>query len=229
MSKLFMYGTSLEGIEELMVMIPNFQPRRNGIVINNYFNCRGGGENCKLSVINVDDSCRNCGYNDCNFKVNVDKKRYKDLVRECFGRIKNNSLGNRLKELSKNFKGEVFLNHHHKERFYNFLEGQDWKMGNIPPKFIAILFLLSADESLWKVSKHSIEQNGFNLKQVCLREINTEGYALYQTAKTISSGKECIRINELADRELIDDYIFKTIINSALINRYGTGLFLITK
>ena len=68
MSKLFMYGTSLEGIEELMVMIPNFQPRRNGIVINNYFNCRGGGENCKLSVINVDDSCRNCGYNDCNFK-----------------------------------------------------------------------------------------------------------------------------------------------------------------
>lgn len=123
MSKLFMYGTSLEGIGQLaveciqsplpmvkfldipgmrptiiyyinrvrasMVMVPNFQPRRSGIVINNYFNCRGGGgENCKLSVINVDDSCRNCGYNDCNFKVNVDKKRYKDLVMECFGRIK---------------------------------------------------------------------------------------------------------------------------------------------
>ena len=39
MSKLFMYGTSLEGIEQLMVMVPNFQPRRSGIVINNYFNC----------------------------------------------------------------------------------------------------------------------------------------------------------------------------------------------
>lgn len=38
MSKLFMYGTSLEGIEQLMVMVPNFQPRRSGIVINNYFN-----------------------------------------------------------------------------------------------------------------------------------------------------------------------------------------------
>lgn len=194
MSKLFMYGTSLEGIGQLaveciqsplpmvkfldipgmrptiiyyinrvrasMVMVPNFQPRRSGIVINNYFNCRGGGENCKLSVINVDDSCRNCGYNDCNFKVNVDKKRYKDLVMECFGRIKNNHLRERLKELSKNFKGEVFLNHHHKERFYNFLQGQEWETDDIPSRFIAILFLLTADEGLWKVSRNLIKPNG---------------------------------------------------------------------
>ena len=40
MSKLFMYGTSLEGIEQLMVMVPNFQPRRNGI---------------KLFIDNMDD------------------------------------------------------------------------------------------------------------------------------------------------------------------------------
>jgi len=71
--------------------------------------------------------------------------------------------------------------------------------------------------------------DGFGLKEICLRDIDTGGYALYQTAKTLSTGKECIRINELADRELIDDYIFKVIINSALINRYGAGLFLITK
>lgn len=42
-------------------------------------------------------------------------------------------------------------------------------------------------------------------------------------------GKECIRINELADKDLIDDFIFKAIINSGLINRYGAELFLITK
>ncbi len=41
MSKLFMYGTSLEGIEQLMVMVPNFQPKRSGIVIDNYFNWEG--------------------------------------------------------------------------------------------------------------------------------------------------------------------------------------------
>ena len=35
MSKLFMYGTSLKEIEQLMVMIPNFQPKRSGIVLIN--------------------------------------------------------------------------------------------------------------------------------------------------------------------------------------------------
>jgi len=229
MSKLFMYGTSLEGIEELMVMIPNFQPRRNGIVINNYFNCRGGGENCKLSVINVDDSCRNCGYNDWNFKVNVDKKRYKDLVMECFGRIKNNSLRNRLKELSKSFKGEVFLNYQHKERFYNFLQEENWQTHDISSRYIAILFLLTADEILWKNSKEILKDNKIDLKKICLKDTDTNAYALYQTAKTLSSGRECIRSNELADKELIEDMTFKAIINSALINRYGAGLFLITK
>lgn len=45
-SKLFMYGTPLEAIEQLMVMVPNFHPRRSGIIINNYFNYEGGDENC---------------------------------------------------------------------------------------------------------------------------------------------------------------------------------------
>ena len=229
MSKLFMYGTSLEGIEQLMVMVPNFQPRGSGIVINNYFNCQGGDRDCKLSVINVDDSCKNCGYNDLKFKVNVDKKRYKDLIMDCFGKIKSNSLRERLKELSKNFKGEVFLNYQHKERFYIYLQNQDLDIHNISARFIAVLFLLTADDGLWRVSKHLIKLDGFNLKEICLRDIGTNGYALYQTVKTISSGKECIKINELADRDLIEDMTFKAIINSSLINRYGAELFLINK
>jgi len=212
-----------------MVMVPNFQQRRSGIVINNYFNCQRGGENCNDNVINVDDSCNNCGYIGSNLKVNVDKKRYKDLVMDCFGRVKNNSLRERLKGLSRNFKGEVFLNYQHKKTFYNFLQEQDLDTNKIPSKFISILFLLTSDENLWKVSESHILNVKFYLKQICLRDIDTNGYALYQTAKILLTDKECIRINELADRELIDDYIFKAIINSALINRYGAELFLINK
>lgn len=32
-----MYGKSLEGIEQLIMLMSNFYPRRSGIVINNYF------------------------------------------------------------------------------------------------------------------------------------------------------------------------------------------------
>ena len=96
MSKLFMYGTSLEGIEQLavecnqsllptvefldipdmrpttiyfinrvrasMLMVPNFQPRRSGIVINNYFNCQGGGKDCNCNVLNVNNRWNKYGY-----------------------------------------------------------------------------------------------------------------------------------------------------------------------
>lgn len=140
MSKLFMYGTSLEGIEQLMVMVPNFEPRRSGIVINNYFNCGGGAKDCNCNVINVSKGLDKCGYIGSDFKVNVDKKRYKDLVMECFGKIKNNSLRNRLKELSKNFKGEVFLNHNHKERFYNVLQNNGSDINDINQGILLFYF-----------------------------------------------------------------------------------------
>lgn len=224
-----MYGTSLEGIEQLMVMVPNFQPRGSGMVINNYFNCQGGGKDCDISVINVDDNCKNCGYDDWNFKINVDKKRYKDLVMDCFGRIKNKSLRDRSKGLSKNFKGEIFLNNQHKERFYNFLQEENWETDNISSRFLAILFLLSADKNLWRNSEEILKDNKIDLKKICLKDIDTNAYALYQTVKTLLSGRECIKINELTDKDLIEDITFKAVINSALINRYGTELFFITK
>ncbi len=154
---------------------------------------------------------------------------YKDLVRECFVKINNYFLKERLKSLVKNFKGEIFLNHKHKERFYNSLQNQDQDIYNISSRYIAILFLLTVDESLRRNSEDIVKLNRIDLKQICLKEINAEGYALYQTAKTILTRKECIKINEPADEELIDDMTFKAIINSALINRYGAEIFLITK
>lgn len=186
-------------------------------------------KDCSCNVINVSKKLDKCEYIDLDFKVSMNRKRYQELVMDCFRKINNNSLRERLKELGKYFKGEVFLNHHHKERFYNYLQEQDLDTNKIPSRFIAILFLIIAYEGLWKVSVSHIIESKFDLKQICLKEINAEGYALYQTAKIISTGKEYIRINELVDRDLIDDYIFKVINNSVLINRYGTELFLINE
>ena len=229
MSKLFMHGTSLEGIEQLMMLVPNFQPRRSGIVINNYFNCGGGSKDYNCNVINVNKRCNDYGFIHSDILSNVDKVGYKDLVKECFGKIKNYSLKDRLKLLTSNFKGEIFLNHSHKERFYQVFHKQDIDIHDISPRDIAILFLLTADDMLWKVSEHSVRPNRFDFSQMHLKQINTDAYALYQTAKTISTGKEYIKINEIADADLIDDITFKAIINSVLIVRYGTDIFLITK
>ncbi len=119
MSKLFMYGTSLEGIEQLMVMVSNFQPRRSGIAINNYFNCQGGLGNCNCNDINTNRDWNKCGYIGLNLKTNVGSFRSKDLVKECFGRINN--------------------------YFLTFFRKQDVDIYDISSRFIAILFLLTAE------------------------------------------------------------------------------------
>ncbi len=43
--------------EQLMMLAPNFPPRRSGIVINNYFNCEGGVKDCNCNLINVRNGC----------------------------------------------------------------------------------------------------------------------------------------------------------------------------
>lgn len=61
-------------------------------------------------------------------------------------------------------------------------------------------------------SNFKINMDRFSYKDLvreCFRKINTEGYNLYQNAKTISSGREWIKIVELTDKELIDNMIFK--------------------
>lgn len=229
MSKLFMYGTSLEGIEQLMMLVPNFEPRRNGIVINNYFNCKGGIKDCNCNVINFSNGCNSCEYIHSDILSDLDKVGYKDLVKYCFGKIKNYSLKDRLKLLTNNFKGEIFLNYNHKERFYSALNEYDIYIDDISPRHIAVVFLLTSDEILWNLTEHTVRSNEFDFGKTHLREISTEGYALYQMAKTIWTGKEYIKINEIADADLIDDTAFKVIINSALIVKYGLDIFLITK
>jgi len=212
-----------------MMMAPNFSPRESGIVINNYFNCEGGVINCNCCKSNLRG--RTCT-NIClclKEKLKGDEIKYKDLIRDSFGKINNYALRIRLKLLSNNFRGEIFLNYRHKERFYSVLNKEEMNIKDKTSSYISILFILTADETLWKLSQHSVNSNGFDFSQVHLRQINTEIYALYQTAKTIWTGKKYIKISEIADIDLIDDTGFKTIVNASLLSRYGADVFSIIK
>ena len=229
MSRYFMYGTSLEGIEQLMMLAPNFPQRRSRIVINNHFKCKGGIKICDGCVAKVTSRGNP---NDCfcfKEKLEADEIEYQDLIKDCFERLRNYALKDRLKLLSNSFAGKFFSDHSHKERFYRVHHEQDIDIWDRSPSYLAVIFLLTADEVLWDISKHAVCLNGFDFSHIHLRQISTEGYALYQTAKTIWSGKEYIRISEIADRELIDDRAFKIIINASLIAKYGADIFSIKK
>lgn len=168
MSKYFMYDTSLGGIEQLMMLAPNFPSRRSGIVINNHFNFEGDIKTCNSCGSNIKSRCNAC---DCIYlktRLNNDEIRYTDLLKDCFGRIKNYALKGRLKLLSNSFTGELFLNHNHKERFYNIHHKQGIDIEDRTPNYLAVLFLLTADEVLWNISEHAVCVNGFDFSHMHL-------------------------------------------------------------
>lgn len=94
-------------------------------------------------------------------------------------------------------------------------------MQNTKKQNPALLYLLTANEQLWDRAKDHIYPNKIALSEIPLTGINTTCYALFQAAKTIASGKLHIKENELADKTLIGEVAFKTIIQSFLIARYG--------
>lgn len=62
-----------------------------------------------------------------------------------------------------------------------------------------------------------IHHKAIELDKISLKGISTNGYALYQAARTIMTGKSYIQITELADDSLISAYAFKAIINAFMI------------
>jgi hypothetical protein len=93
-------------------------------------------------VINIINRCNDWGYMHSSILSNFDKVGYKKLIKECFGKIKNYSFKNRLKLLANSFKGEIFLNNVHRERFYSVIYEQDFDIYDISPRYIAVIFLL---------------------------------------------------------------------------------------
>ena len=155
--------------------------------------------------------------------------RYNDLLKDCFSNIRNQAFKIRLRLLSAKFNGKIFINQMHERRFYNAVRKHDIKLGDRTSRYVAALFLLTADERLWILSEKTVYPTGFDFLTTNLKCINTKGYALYQMAKTLWAGREYIKISEIADRGFIDDYTFKAIINASLIARYGTKTLLIEK
>ena len=120
------------------------------------------------------------------------------------------------------------MSSYHKDRYLCLAQGsalfQSTKKQNL-----ALLYLLTANEQLWNRAKDHIYPNKIALSEIPLTGISTTCYALYQAAKTIANGKLHIKENELADKTLIGDVSFKTIIQSFLIARYGDEILSVKK
>ncbi|WKY46655.1 hypothetical protein Q5O24_09720 [Eubacteriaceae bacterium ES3] len=216
-----MYGSELQELEQLMMLVPNFLPRRSGVIVVQRI--RNEPEflqhgNCRKRI--TDYCATNKSYT-MSEQITAGDISYEELLARCFENSDSYSLKKRLADLIRKNDGEFFLNPIHESRFNTICRFQNQPIESRTTTYLATLFLLTADDKLWCAAKDYVYLDSFDFKRMHLNGINTDGYALFQMAKTLQRGQEYIKLNEISDKHLIGDRAFKAIIHSVLITKYG--------
>lgn len=228
MPKYFMYGSELQELEQLMMLVPNFLPRRSGVIVVQRIKNEVKLSELEESSYLVPGCCRAGMSSKFSKQLAAGEISYGEIICRCFEKCKSSNLNRRLELLVRNYDGNIFLDQIHCSRFRTVCRIQNVSIENRCPVYLATLFLLTADDKLWCAAKDHVYLDSFDFKRMQLKAINTDGYAIYQTARTIHSAKEHIKLDEIADKYLIGDQAFKVIINAILIARYGAGIFSIS-
>lgn len=215
MAKFFMYDSELQELEQLMMLVPNFSPRKSGIVI-------------LREIVNNDEQVQVqialpylINQLGSGSPISGVEGYYQSVIANCFHECKFYRFRSRLEYLIKTCSGDFFTSPTHKARFDSVCRLQEIPVENKSPIHLAVLFLLTVDEKLWFAAKDHVYDDHIDFKKMNLSGINTDGYAIYQMAKTIFTAKEYIGLDEIADKFLIGDQAFKAIIHSILIAKYG--------
>ena len=112
----------------------------------------------------------------------------------------------------------IFQNENHKRIF----ESEKLNLHKPSDQSLAVLYLMTADHTLWIKTKRSIDRNGkVDLQSVHLGDISTDGYALWKAVKELQTGERQISLCELSDSDVISDRAFRLIVQAVTIAHFG--------
>ena len=146
-----------------------------------------------------------------------------DAIKAVFKDAQNTAFQKRLSQIyhRKDDAEMIFQNNRHKQIF----EAERLSMRKPGKKTLAVLYLLTADHTLWIKTKHLFTPNGkVDLKSVCLGNVSTDIYALWKAVKELQTGEKQISLCELADNGIVSDNAFRLIVQAAAIARFGTAV-----
>lgn len=116
----------------------------------------------------------------------------------------------------------IFQNKNHQRTF----ESEKLNLHKPSNRSLAVLYLLTADHTLWIKTKRYMDRNSkVDLQSVHLGDISTDGYALWKAAKELQTGERQISLCELSDSDIISDRAFRLIVQAVTIARFGSAVF----
>lgn len=232
MTKFFMRGTPLAGLEKQMMTPPNFTPRGGGRMILNRFRYRPEDVVCK--------NCTQCIHGKCSATICpwIEERAeagvisYSSLAWEYYRNLWGTSLGDRITQLLPGRESITYYNEAHASRFSTYYPYLIHRRDDCPEhRQLAALYLLTATEALRRQALPRV----FALWPVAgdywktPRKLTEQEYVLYQAAKGLYLNQPRVRISELADRELVDDISLSMILDAVLLVHYGKTVLTISQ
>ena len=107
------------------------------------------------------------------------------------------------------------------ERLRGYLAEMGYGKGRNTPRFYAALFLLTANESIWRRAYNCFGRRGIEFQYFRYHGISIGDYALAMAARSIACGTDNFTLSDLEDREAVDDSTFRLVVSAVLIARYG--------
>jgi hypothetical protein len=196
MTRYFLQGTPLAEFEKEMMRPPGFRRRGGGF---------GGGINISGTL--------SCG---CSAFL-----PYHELVRLLMAEADIIPLACRTQHVLASQIELPYRDALHEKRMRFLLN--KWHSCECPPPsaFAAAVYLLTADNLLWKKSESVTGRYCIDFRAVDIRGISIEGYALFITAKGLYLGRNHVALADLCDHEIISDEMYRLIIAAYTIRRYG--------
>ena len=216
-----MFSESYENrfYENLMKLVPRFQPRSSGIVIVNKHKLTAEDCDCRLCP---DRRRGKCIHKHCpcfGERLGVGSVSVRELMFETLYEIRDVMFQRRLLEMidERSKDGMVFLNEAHESRFTEAIEMKD----QTDRKLMATLFLLTANARLWHCTRFFISGNSLDFDRMRPTGLNELGYTVFCAAKDLYTGSKHFSVSDLADRDLISPKQFSLICFAMAIRRFG--------
>lgn len=124
-------------------------------------------------------------------------------------------------------KKSIYKDSKHRKRFKEILNSSIGRQMMKDRRFLASVFLLSADENLWKQVKGNVTDSSINYEEIKIEGITLDQYIFLQAAKDIYLDRHLVSVEDLEDKELVSDAAFRLVL-AAYAVKFG-GIEMIKK
>lgn len=114
----------------------------------------------------------------------------------------------------------IFRNSLHKQAFHGAAKKQEEKNHAL----LAALYLLTADEKVWKCAKDKVRKGKIAFDEIKLGSVSEESYCLYAAAKDFYFGTGSIRLRDLAHIGTMNQRVYTQVLNAVSICRFGLAV-----